>query len=324
MVLMCALAAGERPVLPPPTALALDLAEAVGATVHTFSLDPNSDLTPDEGMALSDAVHKTGLFEWVNSAAQARLRVKRVDVNVLLVTVLAPDNRRLWVGRVTWPQATRPTEPPANARALTDQATTSEDVYKRVIIYQRQRLDVRPVSRELWAPPLLTSGDSAFYLDRRPGWGMGYTTLSPMPPTSLGGGWTIVRGGIEPLTDLEFAHYIEDEPLHRSIEAARFWPQLWWGVGFGAVGLSSLGVGTYLTSFAQADDFYAHRNNTAIGVSLITLGVASSVIALLFPTLADDHYLSTGDAQNRCDAHNAQLRQQLNLNPDDLVRFNGP
>lgn len=309
--------AAAHPDLPPATALSLDIAEAIGATVRSLAIAPDATLSADERATLTEALRKTGLFQLGEPVAQATITVSRVDPEMLLVTVSAADGRRLWVGHSRWPS--RVPDPTTAGSAV---PSADEDLYGRVLAYRRGRLEVRQVVHESWAPPLMFNADGAFYLDRRPGWGTGYATMAPYPTFTPD--WGIVRGGVDVLDETDLAKLLQDDGLMRSIQEARFWPRVWWGVGFGAVGVAGLGAGSWLTWFAHGDNANVRRDQRAVGVSLLTIGVASTVLALLFPTIGMGHTMSPSDAQARADGYNTQLRQSLGLRPDDLARFNVP
>src|SRR6478672_11372470 len=81
-------------------------------------------------------------------------------------------------------------------------AASDEDVYRRVLTYREEHLEVRPLNHQLWAPPLVLSPDGASYVDR-PGSASTFPTLVPMP--SSGPDWGIVRGSAELLDDADLA-----------------------------------------------------------------------------------------------------------------------
>lgn len=187
------------------------------------------------------------------------------------------------------------------------------DLYDRVLAYRRERLEVQPLPRSRWVTPLVLA-PQAYDLDVNPGWNEALPRLMPMPADPEGN-WGVVRGNLQVLDDLDLAHILGDEVLAKRIEDARFWPRVAWSTGFGVAGAAALGTGAYYTWGADGGNT-AH----AVGISLLTVGVASGILAILYPAYAP-HVLTPHDAAERCDAYNAELRQRLMVQPEDLQRF---
>ena len=127
-------------------------------------------------------------------------------------------------------------------------------------------------------------------------------------------GWLILRGKAQVVDDSELAALLDDRDLMQRIEEERFWPRLWWGAGFGAAAVAGVTSGLFI---AQSKD----RDTKTIGISLITLGAISGVMALLFPSIGARHVLAADEAEALCDDYNAKLRTELDITPEQIERF---
>ena len=292
--------------LPPPTSLALDVAEAVAARVQKLALATDASISEAERADALAALTRTSLFTITDAPlATATLSLTRVDPEAVLATVTAADNNRLWVGRVHWP--TLVPAPESTGPAGTD----GEAVYKGILRYKRDRIRVVPIAHS-WTPAVF---GYEWFLPDRPYdpslWGAGYTPA--MPVSTAPNDWALMRGAADVIDELALAKLLEDEPLAKRIEEARFWPQLFWASGFGAGALAGVGTGIWLSGFKD-------RDTRAFGISLVTVGVVSAVLALMFQSAGPTHVLSEPEAQDRADDYNEALRAKLGLSGEDIAR----
>lgn len=305
---------GTIPLRPAPSsALALDVAEAVGATVQKVALALDESISAMEGQALQAALLGTGLFELVEEAqASAVIDVRRIDANALLVTITDRAGKRLWVGRGNWPAQDHSQTDPEDAGP---DAQTDEVRLEKVLAYRRHRLTVRPTAPTYLPTTPIGSGVGWAFntsFDRAHGWRTG---LGGVAPVLKGEDWEIVRGAAELISEEELALMVGDTALGSQIQQRGFWPRVLSGAGFGAGAVAGLGSGIWL--------YNQGRKQRSLGISLVTLGIASAAIAVVFPVAGHGHALTPTRAQEMCDQHNAQRRQELKLEPEDLVRFAG-
>ena len=330
MMMLCLLAAGglllsgTTTPLAPPVALALDLAEAVGASVSELRLDSDGSITDNELQALRSALEGTGLFT-VASEAGVRLHLRRVEAAWVLSSVvqeLDGSERRLWVGRSAWPENSSSMEPEASERAL-ESLPSSEEIYAKVRTYRRRRLSLRPITKTLWGPTLAVGiggyggagpwGHRPGYYGHRAHWQVGYQ--GPPVGIPLAMGWGIAQGR-KFLDELVFARLIGDEELKREIEKQRASKRRRWLIGFGvgsAVGLGS-GAGLFWSDLGG-------RDVETLGLSLMSLGVLSAVLTAFTPWVGRSPIQTTDEAQRRIDAFNTDLRDRLDVSPEDLAAY---
>jgi hypothetical protein len=297
----------------PETVLALGLAEALGATVNEISLEPDATLGESETEALRAALERTGLFSVVGAqAAQCTLALKRIEEAVVLATALSPGGERLWIGHVTWPPSATS---PAGAHRAEQPPTAADDLHQRRLTYRRERLHIRPVTRTWWAPPLFFAVSPGRAWQRGFRWDLAFA--NPSMTSDLPNDWAVIRGAAQVVDDLALAELLGDQRLAEQVRQARTRQRLVWGGAFGGAALAAFGVGAWLR-FAEAPSAAARQDRRAVGVSLVAVGVASAVIALLFPTVGGGHYLHVADAAARVDEYNELRRRELGLSPDDV------
>ena len=294
--------------LPPPTALALEIAEGVGATLKVLHLVADPSVSPDERGALEEALAKTGLFELTADAGAAKLQLRRVD-DAILATVTSSTGERLWVGKRLWPTGEAPEPkaiPPSQA------AEADEEIFARVAAYRRQRLSIKPIARTFWRTPLVIGYGAHRW--HRAGMGMSFgTSVGPLAETTTTD-WGIVRGKTQFLDELEFARLVDDSNLEKEISDHRFSSRLWWGGGFGLAALAGIGAGVGINNSVSS----SNRDMKTLGTSLIALGAVSGILALMFPRVGTDYIQSEDQAQIRIDRHNAEIRRDLGVSADDL------
>jgi len=288
----------------PPSALAHELTEGIGALVRELSLVADDSVSAEERGALLVALERSGLFELTGSEAAAVLRLSRADDTISAVV----ENRageRLWSGQVVWPAAPEPRKP------LLDEATRQMHVMR----WQSERVRVMASERSYVQAPFSDPQDADFFAATstasEPASYMSYAGAPPV--TTVPGEWVIVRGAGEVIDDLRLAHLLGDDKLARRIEGERFWPQVWWSVGFGAGAVAGVTSGALLM---RSDD----SDTRTMGISLLTAGAVAAVVALLSPLLEPDHILTSSEAEGLAHVHNERLRQTLRLDPDDVRR----
>jgi hypothetical protein len=282
----------------PASALALEVAEAVGATLHKLSLSFDPAITPMERRQLSAALERTGLFELVPKAqAAAVLNVDRVSDASVKATVTQASGKRIWASRVQWPAERN--GPPA--------AADSEHQARQE--YQRRRLRIAAVLRSYTGAPFLDSdwgrrSPWGVDLEDPSRWRLDLTGVAPM--TVVPTDWLIRRGATEVIDELQLADLLGDRPLKARIEAQRHWPRNLWIIGLGVGALAGIGTGTYLS-------FQDSRDARATGVSLILVGAAGGVAALLYAINGPRHSLDPAQAQRLVNEYNEKLRVELGL-----------
>jgi hypothetical protein len=223
--------AGVAVDLPPATALALEVARAVGATVTRIAVIPDDSLTTGERAAIDAAFARTELFLLVEPArAAAVVKIVRVDPTTLVATVTGAQGEALWTGRSAWPA--EPAAAPRRERIATAGPAAEEERRLALEQFARQRLRVAVQAQSHFglpailgddpSPTKLWQGDPAARAAR---WGAG----RPHGGTAvLREQWEIVRGTANLIADMELAELLDDRQLAERIEAARFWPRLFW------------------------------------------------------------------------------------------------
>ncbi len=291
--LLVAQAPVHRPA--PPAAIALSVATAVGATVRALLIEPDG-LTDDESAALRQALARTGLFAEGEAGAAATLAVRRIDPQAVLVTVTAADGQRLFVGEQSWP-------------ATTGTRLDDEVRHERRLRYARERLRLVPVAQDVSpAVPFLLGDLGPRYPHEPLPWRFG---LVGVPTRTAANDWLIMRGPAEVLSEDDLAVLLGDGDLQRRLADERFWPRVAWVAGFGGLAAAGIGSGAYLSGRSD-------RDTRTVGLSLITAGVVSAALALLFPVVGPHHVLDAGEAARLVDDHNERLRRDLELGPADL------
>jgi hypothetical protein len=288
------------PPRPPPTQIAIAVVQALGSTTSRLALVSDPLNTKDED-AVRLALTRTGLFELVAPELASAIIVLSRDRDAVTVTLRGEPPRELV--RVAWsPEA--PVAPQAGGG--------SEELYERVRTYERERLHIEPIVRAGMYPNMAMSTHSPWAWQGglwNVGWGFNYAG-----PSSPMNDWVVVRGAAEVLDEVELAELTGNQRLAREIEETRFWPRLYWGLGFGLGAAAGIGSGLYL--YDQDD-----RDRRAVGASLVLLGVASAALAILSPVVGSGHVLSANEAEHIVDDHNTTLRRQLGLSPEDVQRF---
>ncbi len=284
----------------PATAVVMAVSEKAGATNKDITL-VTTGLGPGDDEALRAAFAQSGMFVLVDRAkAQVVVAVTRQDAAGVTLTVTAADGKTLHSGKIDWPAP------------LPAPVEDAEAVYRKVLHYQRERLRVVPVVRGYTGSPMVVGGWASNWFGNPMPWGLGFG--GAVPVSTMPNDWVIMRGAAQPVDEMEVAQKMGDERLAERIEDGRFWPRVWWAAGFGAGALAAVGAGSYIHERGGQDD-------EALGVSLITVGVVSGVLALLAPTLGKRHVLSAAEAQTIADAYNEKLRAQVGVSPDDVARY---
>ncbi|MBI5507825.1 MAG: hypothetical protein HY903_03620 [Deltaproteobacteria bacterium] len=284
--------------LSPPTRLAVAVAEAVGARVMRLAVTFDAALADVERADAAHALERTRLFTLTDAAlADATLSLTRVDPGVVLATVSAANGERLWVGQIDWPAV-------VDARDAVD----ADLVYARLLEYRRERLRVVPVTAALGAPPSYAGSRYWGAAEELP-WYAGFGAGGPMAPTA--DDWLVVQGAADVKDELELALLWHDDALARRIEEARFWPRLYWIAGFLTGAAAAVPSGIYLVGSKNQD-------TRAVGMSLVTLGAVSAVLALFYDSAGPAHVLTPPEAQRKVDGFNEELRQRLRLSPADV------
>lgn len=286
--------------IPPATALAIDIAEAVGARIAKLTVQGDASIVEDELALLRTALGRTGLFALVDpDQAQALVMVTRVDPAVVLASVSRPDGSRLWVGRSHWPRLDEPAVVPGN----------EDDRQAARLRYRRESLRTAPVVRGVAMPPMMQGGFGArWFGDPRP-WGWRFDAAVPTSdaPTD----WVIMRGTAETLDERAFAELLGNPALIARIDDAQFWPQLYWALGFGGGALAGAGTGAFLLSSHD-------RDQRALGMSLVTVGAISALLAIMFPAAGPHHVMSVNEVEARIDDYNEVLRRRYGLSPSEV------
>jgi hypothetical protein len=271
------------------------VATTVGATVQTLALDL-AGLDPEEAAALREALERTGLFSIVE-AGQATLAVRRIDPNAVLLTVTDGGGQRLLINEQSWPIA---------SATPVDEETR----HRRRLQYSRERLRLMPVVQSLTPTLPVVFGDlGARYPHEPVPWRFGL--VGGVPTRTAPNDWVILRGPAEVLSEDDLAALLGDTALQRRLADERFWPRVAWVAGFGGLGLAGIGSGAWLS--ARSD-----RDSRTIGLSLVTVGVVSVALALLFPVVGPQHVLDAGETAQILDGYNERLRHELELSPTDL------
>ena len=202
------------------------------------------------------------------------------------------------------------TSPETVGSGETAAADDADARYRTILRFHRERLRVLPVTRAVLPSPILMgSFNSRWFGDPMP-WGLGYGggySVSDAPND-----WVVVRGAAEVIDELDLARLLRDDALAERVEEARFWPPILWAAGFGTMAIATAGSGAWL---ARHDD----RDLHAWGLSLVTVGAVSAVLALLFPMAEPTHVLSAAETELRTDDYNEKLRARLDLGPQEIT-----
>jgi hypothetical protein len=287
----------------PPSALAHDLTEAIGALVRGLSVVADDSVSAEEREAVLVALERSGLFELTDSDAAAVLRLSRAD-DVISAMLESRAGERLWSGQVVWPAV------PETPALLLDEATRQ----MHVLQWNNGRLRIMAAERSYVQAPFTAPQDADFFATSTTGSRPSQMSYAGTPPvTTVPEDWVIVRGVGEVIDDLRLAQLLGDDELARRIEGERFWPQVWWSVGFGAGAIAGATSGALLM---RSDD----SDTRTVGISLLTAGVVAAALALLSPLLEPDHVLTPSEAEGLMRVHNERLRQTLGLDPEDVRR----
>lgn len=136
--------------------------------------------------------------------------------------------------------------------------------------------------------------------------------LDPTPKAPLfESDWQILRGGAEVLDDVTFAQIIGDPALELRLREERDATRLAYRLGLGAAALAGVGAGIALHQGRGAD-------RETLGTSLIVVGGACAILALVVPELMRGYRLSPDEAQHRAELYNRSLRTELGLAPTDV------
>ncbi|OGR09476.1 MAG: hypothetical protein A2341_01605 [Deltaproteobacteria bacterium RIFOXYB12_FULL_58_9] len=290
----------------PATRLAVKVAEAMGATVEKLAVDTDESVTTTEKEAAIGALTRTGLFRIVDNAeAVAALKLSRIDNNTMLAAATSSLGDRMWIGHVDWPAA-------ADSTARDPEDDSFEETHKKLLIYHRERLRVVPIVRNIISPPFVDLASAQVLgtgLNNPSRWQLGYAGAVPI--SNAPSDWAIMRGTAEVIDETELAKLLGNEALVTQIEDARYWPQVGWMGGFGAGALAGITSGIIL---AREDD----RDLEAVGISLLTVGVACGIIAALFPLAGPRHVLEPLEAERLTDQFNEGLRHRLALSAETV------
>lgn len=287
----------------PASTLTIELAEAVGSRIKRLAVPLVDASTSEEHTRLVAAIERTGLFTVVvDQSQEATLELRRVSPTEVLVAVTGREGERLWVKGFAWLAG----ETGAPTR-------TDDERYDLVKQYERRALAVRPIQRLVGASGFAFAwGAPAPFGDPAWGYSTGMGAAVPVQPGQLVADWAVVRGKVEQLDELDFARLLADETLVRRVEEGRFWPRLYWALGFGAGAVAGVGGGLVLRT---NDD----RDVRTIGYSVLTLGIASAILTVFAPAVGPEHVLPASEVEPLVDRFNAELRRELGLRPTDLA-----
>ncbi len=291
----------------PATQLTIDLAEAQGSMLRELALAADDTMESHELGAARKALEKTGLFVVVGiDTAQATLQLRRLSPKEVLATLTARAGERLWVKAITWPKTT-------GEKARLD----DEERFSRMRRYARERLALRPIMQSPVGPSTIYYGGYQSvpgFADPSWGWGNGMMGGTPISGQKSGD-WVVVRGPADVVDEVELARMLGNRALEERIKDARFKPKLWWGLGFGLGAVAGITGGVLLY-----DDKYTN-DTRAIGFSLLGLGVASAIMALLTPTIGNGNKLTANETDELIADYNHELREDLKLSPADTQKL---
>lgn len=291
----------------PATQLTIDLAEAHGSTLRELALVADDSVQGYELAAAKKALEKTGLFVVVGiDVAQATIQLRRLSAGEILATLTARQGERLWVKAIKWPKE-------AGEKARLDE----EERFSRLRKYGRERLALRPVMQSPVGPSTIYYGGYQApqgFADPSWGWGNGMMGGTPIQGQKAGD-WVVVRGAADIVDEIELARMLGNRALEERVREARFKPKLWWGLGFGVGAVGGIASGLVLY-----DDKY-NNDTRAIGFSLLGLGVASAIMALLTPTIGNGNKLTANETDELIADYNHGLREDLKLSPADTQKL---
>jgi len=300
LLLAALLGADEAPFtieLPPPVALARQIADAAGATCHVLRVGVEPSLGAGEGDDVLAALASTGLFEILTAEdavkpPDAVLTLRRPDDGAVEAELIGRDGRALGAARVAWPRRSASTAPERG------------DDDERAARYTRERLAIeRHADGSSWVPLPWTDWAQPYHYVEH---GVEHGALVAIPP---GEAWRIVRGG-DVLEELAFARLLGDPELAREIEEVRGERRLRWILGFSGVGVAGLagGLALVLAPDPQASD---SATLNAAGVSMLVVAGFCAGFAAIYPWLEASPVQTPADAQRRADGYNARLRREL-------------
>ncbi len=291
----------------PATQLTIELAEAHGSTLRELALVADDTMQGYELAAAKKALEKTGLFVVTGiDVAQATVQLRRLSPSEVLATLTARAGERLWVKAIKWPKE-------AGEKARLD----DEERFSRLRTYGRERLALRPIIQSPVGPSTIYYGgyqSAPGFADPSWGWGNGMMGGTPIPGQKAGD-WVVVRGPADVVDEIELAQMLGNRALEERIREARFKPKLWWGLGFGLGAVGGIASGLVLY-----DDKY-NNDTRAVGFSLLGLGVASAIMALLTPTIGNGNKLTANETDELIADYNQGLREELKLSPADTQKI---